>query len=96
MDWNTDHFPNPEKFDPDNFLPEILAKRHRYTFIPFNAGFRNCIGQKYTLLDEKTVLSSIPRHYNMWSLDKKEDIHLMAELILRPEDGLQGIISCFM
>jgi hypothetical protein len=21
---------------------------------------------------------------------------LMAELILRPEDGLQGIISCFM
>jgi cytochrome P450 family 4 len=90
---NPVYFPNPEKFDPDNFLPEKVLKRHPYAYIPFSAGPRNCIGQKFALLEEKTALSSILRHYEVRSLDKREDIHLMVELILRPEEGLQVIIT---
>lgn len=82
-------YPNPDKFDPDNFLPERQANRHYYAFVPFSAGPRSCVGRKYAMLKLKVILSTIFRQFRVYSDMKEEDFRLQADIILKREEGFQ-------
>lgn len=82
-------YPDPDTFNPDNFLPEKTANRHYYAFIPFSAGPRSCVGRKYAMLKLKILLSTILRNFRVKSDIKESDFRLQADIILKRAEGFR-------
>lgn len=60
------HWPNPDKFNPDHFLPENVQKRHPYAYMPFSAGRRVCIGQQFSLIEQQIALSVVLQRFKVF------------------------------
>ncbi|GMS91995.1 hypothetical protein PENTCL1PPCAC_14170, partial [Pristionchus entomophagus] len=64
---NESIYPNAAQYDPDRFLPEVAQQRHAFDYIPFSAGPRNCIGQKFAQYEEKIIMSWLLRRFRFES-----------------------------
>ena len=64
------YFPNPETFDPENFMKAKKTERDPLTFLGFNQGPRACIAMRFALLEMKICLSHLLKHFNFLSCEK--------------------------
>ncbi|XP_044272812.1 cytochrome P450 9e2-like [Tribolium madens] len=64
------YYPNPEKFDPERFSDGNKGKVVPYTFMPFGAGPRSCIGTRFAIMETKVLFFSILRHFEIVRVEK--------------------------
>ncbi|KAL1422671.1 hypothetical protein MTO96_003849 [Rhipicephalus appendiculatus] len=48
---NPKYFKDPQSFIPERFMTEEFTARHPYSYLPFSGGPKNCIGQRFALLE---------------------------------------------
>ncbi|XP_046688945.1 LOW QUALITY PROTEIN: probable cytochrome P450 4d14, partial [Homalodisca vitripennis] len=63
-------YPDPYTFDPNRWE----KKSSHYSYLHFGAGIRNCIGQRFAMLEMKSVLSRVLRNYRFLPSDIPLDL----------------------
>ncbi|XP_044761019.1 cytochrome P450 6k1-like [Coccinella septempunctata] len=86
-----EHYPNPDTFDPDRFSAENSKWRNPATFLPFGYGPKNCIGLRFGMVQVKTAVITVIRHYEI-SLNERTKYPMEFDtghpLTLCPKGGI--------
>jgi cytochrome P450 len=82
-----EHWPEPEKFDPMRFAPEVARERHKYAWVPFGGGAHMCLGLHFAYMQAKIFFHHVITTHRIVVADGYEPEWRVLP-IPRPKDGL--------
>lgn len=85
-------FADPLRFDPDRFTPEAKARRTKFTYFPFGAGFRQCIGESFAWMEAVLVLATLAQRWKL-RLVPGHCVEPEPLITLRPKFGMRMVVE---
>jgi cytochrome P450 len=85
---NPRYFPDPERFDPQRFTDDAIRARPRFTYLPFGAGRRLCIGEDFAWMQGVLIMASVARRYHLRLLPGQVVVP-QPNVTLRPRHGIR-------
>jgi cytochrome P450 len=81
-------FPDPLRFDPERFTPDAKARRAKFTYFPFGAGFRQCIGESFAWMEGVLLLATLGQKWKL-KLVAGHKVEPEPLITLRPKYGMR-------
>ena len=81
-------WPEPERFDPERFSNERRENRHMFSYVPFGAGPRKCLGVHFALVEMVLVVASVAQRFR-FRLAFDGDLVAEPFVSLAPKGGLR-------
>ena len=87
-----DFWRNPEEFNPDRFISSEAHSRHSYSFLPFSAGPRACIGAGMAMLEIQLILAALIQRFTVTPLEN-HPVEALQVVTLKQKYGLPATIK---
>jgi cytochrome P450 len=90
--WSERFWKEPQKFDPDRFLPERRPPTEPMIYFPFGAGPRSCIGNHFAI-QELMIMTILFHKRFRFKLEPHFKVELDPLITLRPKHGMRMLVT---
>jgi cytochrome P450 len=87
-----DLWENPDRFEPERFTPEAVARRDRLAYLPFGFGPRICIGASFAMTEAVLILAALAQRFRL-RVKPGFRVEPLAMFTLRAKNGMQMTVD---
>ena len=84
-----DFWTEPDRFDPDHFSAERSKGRNSWSYVPFAAGQRQCIGAAFSLVETTVLLAQLLRRFDVEVAPGMREVKPIAMVTVRPDRAVR-------